>query len=53
MGERLIKLPWLTDKELLKLYEYYFLCMRAGHTGQALDIVGKHMNEECPPLDKL
>lgn len=32
--------PWLTDAQRLKMYDVYFLCLRAGHAGQAFDING-------------
>ena len=40
MCEHLIKAPNLTEKQLNKVYQLYFACLRGGHAGQALDIYG-------------
>lgn len=42
------KTPWLEDKVKLKVYDSYFLTLRAGHAGQAFDIRGlDHQMPEC------
>jgi geranylgeranyl pyrophosphate synthase/predicted secreted hydrolase len=39
-GQQLLLVPGLSAERLNKIYDYYFSALRAGHAGQALDILG-------------
>lgn len=39
-GQKMLSLPNLDDKRMVRVYDMYFMALRAGHAGQALDIAG-------------
>jgi len=39
-GQKMLALPNLDDKTMVRVYDMYFMALRAGHAGQALDISG-------------
>jgi geranylgeranyl pyrophosphate synthase/predicted secreted hydrolase len=39
-GQQMLLVPGLSAERLNKIYDYYFSALRAGHAGQALDILG-------------
>jgi geranylgeranyl pyrophosphate synthase/predicted secreted hydrolase len=39
-GQQMLLVPGLSAEKLNKIYDYYFAALRAGHAGQALDILG-------------
>ena len=39
-GQQMLLVPGLSADRLNKIYDYYFAALRAGHAGQALDIIG-------------
>jgi geranylgeranyl pyrophosphate synthase len=40
--EPLLKETSLPEQSFLRIYQLYFICLRAAHTGQGLDIHGLH-----------
>ena len=45
LGEQLLTRALVSDSAKLKIYDYYFEALRAGHAGQAIDLdgLGKHV----------
>mmetsp|Transcript_16902 Transcript_16902/g.59093 ORF Transcript_16902/g.59093 Transcript_16902/m.59093 type:complete len:568 (-) Transcript_16902:296-1999(-) len=39
-GQKMLNLPHMSDKTMVQVYDMYFMALRAGHAGQALDISG-------------
>lgn len=46
MGQRLLQSSEISDRAKLRLYDFYFESLRAGHAGQALDLDG--LDAEMP-----